>query len=135
MDMMRNAGKLVLVAVALVSSSAWAGPLALWIGETKFLGFQSRSAAKVELSDPSVIEVQTSRSGAEIRAKRPGVSHVKLLLPGGETYEFAVHVTPQGTEVYSTDRSESEHSGFSLSAAPKARKASAGTRAASPSQS
>jgi hypothetical protein len=133
MVMIRNAGWLVLVAVALASSSAWAGPLSLWIGETKFLGFQSRSA-KVTISDPSVIEVETSRSGAEIRAKRPGVSHVTLKLHGGETYEFAVHVTPKGAEVYSTDRAESEHAGFSVSAAPKVGKASTKARTRSPSR-
>jgi hypothetical protein len=127
--MMRNAGKLLIVAVALVSTSAWAGPLALWIGQTTFLGFPGR-ASQVEVSDPSVIAVQTSRNGAEIRAIRPGVSQVTLRLRDGETYEFAVHVTPRGAEVYSTARSEGEHSGFSLATASTASKSSAQARQA-----
>lgn len=131
--MIRNASRWVLVAVALVSSAAWAGPLSLWMGETTFLGFQSRSA-RAEVSDPSVIEVQTSRSGAEIRAKRPGVSRVTLKLHGGTTHEFVVHVTPKGAEVYSTDRAESEHAGFSVPAASKASKGSAKARSRSPRQ-
>jgi hypothetical protein len=117
MTMLSNAGKLMIVAVALFSTASWAGPLALWVGQTTFLGFPGRGS-QVEVSDTSVIEVQTTKTGAEIRAKRPGVSRVTLRLRDGEKHEFAVHVTPSGAEVYSTARNESEHSGFSLSPAP-----------------
>ncbi|WP_224243374.1 hypothetical protein [Hyalangium gracile] len=122
--MMRNAGKLMLVAVALFSTGAWAGPLALWVGQTTFLGFPGKGS-KVEVSDSSVIAVQITKSGAEIRAVHPGVSRVTLRLRDGDTHEFNVHVTPSGAEVYSTSRAESEHSGFSLSDAPPASKSRA----------
>ncbi|MBN1209654.1 MAG: pilus assembly protein N-terminal domain-containing protein [Myxococcaceae bacterium] len=110
---MRNAGKLLIVAMALVSSSAWAGPLALWVGQTTFLGFPGRHS-QVEVSNPWVVEVKTTKTGAELHGLYPGVTKVTLRLRGGETYEFDVHVTPSGAEVYSTSRAESEHSGFSL---------------------
>ncbi|MFL5346443.1 MAG: hypothetical protein ACJ8AT_16780 [Hyalangium sp.] len=115
--MVRNAGKLLIVAVALFSTASWAGPLALWVGQTTFLGFPGRGS-QVEVSDASVISVATSKSGAEIRALHPGTSRVTLRLRDGETHEFVVHVTPSGAEVYSTSRAELEHSGFSLSPAP-----------------
>jgi hypothetical protein len=115
--MTRNAGMLLIVTMLLVSTGAWAGPLSLALGETKFFGFSARST-KVELSDDSVVSVRTSRSGVELQAKRPGVSHVTLRLRGGETYEFDVHVTPRGAEVYSTNRAEPEHSEFILTPAP-----------------
>jgi hypothetical protein len=121
MTMLRNAGKLMIVAVALFSTASWAAPLALWVGQTTFLGFPGRGS-QVEISDTSVVEVQTSKSGAEIRAKRPGVSRVTLRLRDGEKHEFAVHVTPSGAEVYSVSRTEPEHSGFTLSPAPVASK-------------
>jgi hypothetical protein len=115
--MTRNAGTLLIVAMVLVSGTAWAGPLSLAQGETKFLGFSARSS-KVELSDASVLAVRTSSSGVELRARHPGVSRVTLRLRDGETYEFTVHVTPNGAEVYSTNRAEPEHSEFSLTPAP-----------------
>lgn len=115
--MLRNTGKLMMVAVLLSSTAAWAAPLALWVGQTTFLGFPSRGS-RVEVSNEEVIEVQKTKSGMEIRAKRPGVSQVKLRLRDGEQHEFAVHVTPSGAEVYSVSRAESEHAPFSLSPAP-----------------
>ncbi len=120
---MRNAGKLMIVAVALFSSASWAAPLALWVGQTSFLGFSSRGS-KVEVSNDAVIEVQITQSGMEIRAKQPGVSQVSLKLRDGEKHEFAVHVTPSGAEVYTVNRTESEHAAFSLSPAPVVRKSS-----------
>ncbi|WP_224373016.1 pilus assembly protein N-terminal domain-containing protein [Hyalangium versicolor] len=119
--MIRNAGKLMMVAVALFSTASWAGPLALWVGQTSFLGFPGKGC-QVTVSNESVIEVVTSKSGAEIRAKHPGTSQVTLKLRDGDTHQFTVHVTPSGAEVYSTSRAESEHSGFSLSPAPAASK-------------
>lgn len=115
--MTRTAATLLILTVVLVSGSAWAGPMSLALGETKFLVFMARSA-KVELSDASVVAVKTSRSGVELRALRAGVSEVTLRLNGGETYEFAVHVTPSGAHLYSTNRAEPEHSDFSLTPAP-----------------
>jgi hypothetical protein len=111
--MTRNAVTLLIVAMVLVSGSAWAAPLSLAIGETTFLGFPARSS-KVELSDASVITVRTSRSGVELRARQPGVTRVTLRLRDGDTYEFTVHVTPNGAQVYSTNRAEPEHADFSL---------------------
>lgn len=113
--MMRNAGKLMIVAVALFSSASWAAPLALWVGQTSFFSFPGKGS-RVEVSNPAAIEVVLSKSGAEIHAKQPGVSQVTLRLRDGETHEFTVHVTPSGAEVYSVARNESEHAGFSLSA-------------------
>lgn len=118
--MMRNAGKLMMVVVALFSTASWAAPLALWVGQSSFLGFPGKGS-RVEVSDTSVIEVVTSKSGAEIRAKHPGMSQVTLRLRDGETHEFTVHVTSSGSEVYSVSRAEPEHSGFSLSSTPPAR--------------
>ena len=118
--MLRTSGKLMIVAVALFATASGAAPLALWVGQTTFLGFPSKGS-KVELSNASVVEVQTVKNGVEIRAKHPGVSQVTLRLRGGETHTFAVHVTPSGAEVYTVSRTESEHSGFSLSPAPAAR--------------
>jgi hypothetical protein len=115
--MIRNAATLLILTVVLVSGTAWAGPMSLALGETKFLVFMARSA-KVELTDASVVAVKTSRSGVELRALRAGVSQVTLRLNGGETYEFAVHVTPSGAHLYSTNRAEPEHSDFSLTPAP-----------------
>jgi hypothetical protein len=119
--MTRNAGTLLIVAMVLVSTGAWAGPLSLAMGETTFLGFTARSS-KVQLSDESVVAVKTSRSGIELSAKRPGVTQVTLLLPQGQKYEFSVHVTPKGAHLYSTNRAEPEHSDFTFSPpAPKAK--------------
>lgn len=118
--MLRNAGKLMIVAVALFATASGAAPLALWVGQTTFLGFPSKGS-KVELTDASVVEVATVKNGVEIRAKHPGVSQVTLRLRGGETHTFAVHVTPSGAEVYTVSRTEGEHTGFSLSPAPAAR--------------
>jgi len=115
--MLSNAGKLMIVAVALFATASGAAPLALWVGQTTFLGVPGKGS-KVELSDASVVEVQTSRSGVELRARRPGVSRVTLRLRDGETHEFTVHVTPSGAEVYTVSRTEGEHSGFSLTPAP-----------------
>jgi hypothetical protein len=124
MTMLRNAGKLMIVAVALFATASGAAPLALWVGQTTFLGVPGKGC-KVELSNPAAVEVQTSKSGVEIRAKHPGVSQVTLRLRDGETHSFTVHVTPSGAEVYTVSRTESEHSGFSLSPAPVARQSSA----------
>lgn len=118
--MLRNAGKLMIVAVALFATASGAAPLALWVGQTTFLGFPSKGS-QVELTDASVVEVATVKNGVEIRAKHPGVSQVTLRLRGGETHTFAVHVTPSGAEVYTVSRTEGEHAGFSLSPAPVAR--------------
>lgn len=117
--MLSNAGKLIVVAVALFATASGAAPLALWVGQTTFLGFPSKGS-KVELTNSSVVEVATLKNGVEIRAKHPGVTQVTLRLRGGETHTFAVHVTPSGAEVYTVSRSEGEHAGFSLSPAPVA---------------
>lgn len=119
--MMNNARKLMLVAVALFSTASWAAPLALWVGQTSFLGFPSRGA-KVEVSNDAVIDVQITQSGMEITAKQPGVSQVSLKLRDGEAHTFAVHVTPSGAEVYTVNRTESEHAAFSLSPSPVVKK-------------
>jgi Pilus formation protein N terminal region len=119
--MMNNAGKLMIVAVALFSTASWAAPLALWVGQTSFLGFPSRGA-KVEVSNDAVVEVQITKSGMEIIAKQPGVSQVSLKLRDGEAHTFAVHVTPSGAEVYTVNRTESEHAAFSLSPSPVVKK-------------
>jgi hypothetical protein len=115
--MLRNAGKLMIVAVALFATASGAAPLALWVGQTTFLGLPGKGC-KVELSNAAVVEVQTTKSGVELRAQRPGVSQVTLRLRNGETHTFAVHVTPSGAEVYTVSRTEGEHSGFSLTPAP-----------------
>lgn len=119
-----NLGKLLVVAVALVSTSAWAGPMSLWLGQTKFIMYTGRFT-KVTVSNPSVVTVQAMKGGAEVRAKDPGVSKVSLRTRGGEKFEFDVHVTPRGAEVYSTNRAESEHYDFTLSSAPRASRSSA----------
>lgn len=118
--MLRNAGKLMIVAVALFATASGAAPLALWVGQTTFLGFPSKGST-VETTDASVVEVATVKNGVELRAKHPGVSQVTLRLRGGETHTFAVHVTPSGAEVYTVSRTEGEHAPFSLSSAPAAR--------------
>lgn len=113
-----NLGKLLVVAVAVVSTSAWAGPMSLWLGQTKFIMYNGRFT-KVTVSNPSVVMVQAMKGGAEVRAKDPGVSKVSLKTRDGEKFEFDVHVTPRGAEVYSTNRAEPEHYDFTLSSAPK----------------
>jgi hypothetical protein len=123
-DMLRNTRKLMIVAVALFSTASWAAPLSLWVGQTSFLGFPSRGS-KVEVSNDAVISVEITKSGMEIRAKQPGVSQVSLKLRDGEKHEFAVHVTPSGAEVYTVNRTESEHAAFSLSPAPVVKKSNA----------
>jgi hypothetical protein len=121
--MMQNARKLMIVAVALFSTASWAAPLALWVGQTSFLGFPSKGA-KVQVSNDAVVDVQITKSGMEIHAKQPGVSQVSLKLRDGEKHEFAVHVTPSGAEVYTVNRTESEHAAFSLSPSPVVKKSS-----------
>jgi hypothetical protein len=121
--MVNNARKLMIVAVALFSTASWAAPLALWVGQTSFLGFPSRGA-KVEVSNDAVVDVQITQSGLEIHAKQPGVSQVSLKLRDGEKHEFAVHVTPSGAEVYTVNRTESEHAAFSLAPSPVVKKSS-----------
>jgi len=120
--MMNSARKLMLVAVALFSTASWAAPLALWVGQTSFLGFPSRGA-KVEVSNDAVVGVQITKSGMEITARQPGVSQVSLKLRDGEAHTFAVHVTPSGAEVYTVNRTESEHAAFSLTPSPVVKKA------------
>jgi len=131
--MTRNAGTLLIVSMVLVSSAAWAGPLAMALGETTFLSFPARSS-KVELSDASVVAVRTSSSGVELRAMHPGVSRVTLRLRGGQTHEFTVHVTPKGAQVYSTNRAEPEHPDFSLTPAPTPAKSQAPRTAQKPAK-
>lgn len=121
--MVNNARKLMIVAVALFSTASWAAPLALWVGQTSFLGFPSRGA-KVQVSNDAVVDVQLTKSGMEIHAKQPGVTQVSLKLRDGETHEFAVHVTPSGAEVYTVNRTESEHAAFSLEPSPVVKKKS-----------
>jgi Flp pilus assembly secretin CpaC len=122
--MKRNLGKLLVVAVAVVSTTAWAGPMSLWLGQTKFIMYNGRFT-KVTVSNPSVVAVQAMRGGAEVRAKDPGVSKVSLRTRDGEKFNFDVHVTPRGAEVYSTNRAEPEHYDFTLSSAPKMNRTSA----------
>lgn len=117
--MLRNAGKLMIAVVALFATASGAAPLALWVGQTTFLGFPGQGS-RVEVGDASVVEVQPLKNGVELRARHPGVTQVTLRLRGGETHTFAVHVTPSGAEVYTVSRTEGEHSGFSLSPAPGA---------------
>jgi hypothetical protein len=119
-----NLGKLLVVAVALVSTAAWAGPMSLWLGQTKFISYNGRFT-KATVSNPSVVAVETLKGGAEVRAKVAGVSRVSLRSRDGEKFEFDVHVTPRGAEVYSTNRAEPEHGEFSLSTAPAVSRSSA----------
>jgi Flp pilus assembly secretin CpaC len=125
-------GKWVVVAVAvLASTAASAAPLALWVGQTEMLGTQ-RKIKTITVSNPEVVSVEKQKSGAELRAKAPGVSHVEMRTTDGYVFEFEVHVTA-GAEVYSTNRKESEHADFTLEgtkAPEKAAKAKEKTAAA-----
>lgn len=102
----------VAVAAVLVSSVASGAPLSLWMGQSELLGTQ-RKIAKITVSDPSVVTVVKQKSGAELRATAPGVSHVEMRTTDGFVFEFDVHVT-RGAEVYSVNRAEPEHAGFTL---------------------
>jgi hypothetical protein len=126
-------GQIAVLAAAAVSTAAWAGPMALWVGQTKFIGYTA-GFKKATVANPSVVSVQTFKGGAEVRAKQMGVSRVALRARSGEIFEFDIHVTPRGAEVYSVDRAESEHYEFSLSTAPTVSKSSAVASKASKSK-
>lgn len=107
-----NGKRMVAMAVLLISSAVSAAPLSLWPGQSELLGLQ-RKIAKITVSDTDVVMVVRQRVGAELRAKAPGIAHVEMRTTDGFVFDFDVHVTPRA-EVYSVNRAESEHAGFSL---------------------
>jgi len=112
--MRRTVSKLaVAMAAMLAATSASAAPLALWMGQTEMVGLQ-RKIAKITVSDPEVLSVNKLKAGAELRALSPGKCHVEMKTKDGYFFEFDVHVTPRGAEVYSVNRAEGEHDGFTL---------------------
>ena len=116
--MYRHIARWMVAAAVMVSASAWAGPMSLWVGKKQTL-FIFQKISKVEISNPAVVRISRVPSvGLDLRAVAPGVSDVKIICRDGSTYEFRVHAT-NGAEVYSTDRSEPEHYQWSLSSAPR----------------
>jgi hypothetical protein len=106
--------RLIALAAFAVCGSAWAGPFSLWVGQKHTL-FISQKVSRLEVSDLSVAEVKKVRGvGLEIAARAPGVAEIRISTADGTAYAFKVHVT-RGAEVYSVNRSEPEHSGWSLS--------------------
>lgn len=113
-------GKWMVVVALVGSTAAWARPMSLSVGETKFLGYSGKFT-KVRVSNPAVVSVHMEKGSAEFRGRVAGVSRVRLWTRSGERFAFDVHVT-RGAEVYSLDRSEPEHGEFSLSTAAAPRK-------------
>jgi len=117
--MHRTARWMVVAAAVLVSASASAGPLALWVGQKQTLFIFSK-ISKIEISNPAVIRASRVPSvGLDLRAVAPGVSDVTIRCKDGSVYAFQVHST-RGAEVYSTNRNEPEHYQWSLSSSPLA---------------
>jgi len=117
--MHRTARWMVVVAAVLVSASASAGPLALWVGQKQTL-FIFPKISKIEISNPAAVTATRVPSvGMDLKAVAPGVSDVTIRCKDGSVYAFQVHVT-RGAEVYSTNRNEPEHYQFSLSSEPMA---------------
>jgi Flp pilus assembly secretin CpaC len=106
-------GKWVVALAVLLASTAAAAPLSLWVGQTEMLG-TTRKIKTITVSNPEVVKVEKQKAGAELRAIAPGVSHVEMRTTDGYVFEFEVHVTAPGAEVYSTNRKESEHADFVL---------------------
>lgn len=126
---MYRTARWMVAAFALVSASAWAGPMSLWVGQKQTLYIFSK-ISKIEISNPTVL--RTSRVpgvGLDLRAVAAGVSDVKISCKDGSVYTFRVHATP-GAEVYSTNRNEPEHYTWSLSSAPQASRSKAAPSAA-----
>jgi hypothetical protein len=120
--MHRTARWMIAAAAVLVSASASAGPLALWVGQKQTLYIFSK-ISKIEISNPAVIRASRVPSvGMDLRAVAPGVSDVTIRCSDGSVYAFQVHST-RGAEVYSTNRNEPEHYQWSLSSAPLASRA------------
>ncbi|HYV45782.1 MAG TPA: hypothetical protein VFA20_13030 [Myxococcaceae bacterium] len=126
--MHRTARWMVVAAAVLVSASASAGPLALWVGQKQTLYIFSK-ISKIEISNPAAVSASKVPSvGMDLKATAPGVSDVTIKCKDGSVYAFRVHVT-RGAEVYSTNRNEPEHYQWSLSSNPLA---SSSTPAAAP---
>jgi len=103
----------VAMAAVVAATSASAAPLALWIGQTEMVGIQ-RKITSITVSAPDVLAVSKLKAGAELRAVSSGKCHVEMKTKDGYFFEFDVHVTPRGAEVYSVNRAEGEHDGFAL---------------------
>jgi hypothetical protein len=117
--MHRTARWMVAAVAVMVSASAWAGPLSLWVGQKQTLFIFSRISS-IEISNPEAIRASRVPSvGMDLRAVAPGVSDVTIKCKDGSVYAFQVHVT-RGAEVYSTNRNEPEHYQWSLSSVPMA---------------
>src|SRR4051812_16616410 len=76
----------------LLSTPALAGPLSLWLGQTEMLGLQ-RKVCRISVTEPSVVTVRKLKTGAELRARKPGVSHIQMITTEGYVFDFDVHVT------------------------------------------
>src|SRR5687767_12395629 len=106
--------RLIALAAFLVSGSAWAGPLSLWMGHKQTL-FITQKVSRLEVTNPAVAEVKKVKGvGLEVAARAPGVTEIRITCADGSFYEFKVHVT-RGAEVYSVNRNEPEHYQWSLS--------------------
>jgi len=126
---MHRTARWMVAAAVMVSASAWAGPMSLWVGQRQTLYIFSR-ISKIEISNPAVLRASTVPSvGLNLRAVAAGVSEIKISCKDGSTYAFQVHATP-GAEVYSVNRNEPEHYTWSLSSAPLAQRSEATPAAA-----
>lgn len=130
---MNRIARWMVAAAVMVSATAWAGPMSLWVGQTQTL-FIFQKISKVEVSNPAVVKAtRVPKVGLDLRAVAAGVADVKISCKDGSVYQFRIHAT-HGAEVYSTDRNEPEHyqwttsseqpppSSKPVAAAPKARK-------------
>jgi len=116
--MYRHIACWMVAAAVMVSASAWAEPMSLWVGKKQTL-FIFQKISKVEISNPAVVRVSRVPSvGLDLRAVAAGISNVKIICRDGSTFDFRVHAT-HGAEIYSTDRNVPEHFASSLSSAPR----------------
>lgn len=129
---MNHIARWMVAAAVMVSATAWAGPMSLWVGQTQTL-YIFQKISKIEVSNPAAVKAtRIPKVGLDLRAVAPGTSDVKIRCTDGSTYSFRIHST-NGAEVYSTNRNEPEHYQWSISSEPLASAAKArktGKRAA-----
>jgi Flp pilus assembly secretin CpaC len=116
---MNRIARWMVAAAVMVSATAWAGPMSLWVGQTQTL-YLFQKISKIEVSNPAVVKAtRIPKVGLDLRAVAAGTSDVKIRCSDGTVYNFRIHST-HGAEVYSTNRNEPEHYQWSASSEPLA---------------
>jgi Flp pilus assembly secretin CpaC len=107
-----------ILALALLSSPAFADAFSVEVGQTKVMGV-SRRVVGITVADPSVVEVRRLHGGGGVtlEGKELGKTEIALRTVDGNDVSFMLYVTSAGARVYQTGRPAPGHKAVSPAAA------------------